>query len=414
VRAVAFVVVLALPAGADVELGGRPSLRLGAGYDDNLFLDAQATPNPTQIRADGIVDVAPRLLGWLDWRRHLFTLSADYLERVTLSSPGDLRDANVALAWHTPRWGPISLSLGARYEHWATTFYPEDTFDLGGVEAVARAQLHERVALEAFYRFAARYYPDPSRNGQLDDDHRAGGDLQVRAARWLRFNAGYTYLHIGSDSISAELDRHRAEISVEVTPIRQLAISVGYALAWEHLPNALVDVVQNGVNVTRVYAPRSDLVQWLDVALVARPLSWLELWARYQLVDSVVPGASGPVAASGTYHRNQVLAGVGVRWDFAGVFVSRRPLAPLARGTAVTFRHRAPPGRRVDLVGDWNGWAPQPLAEKPGGMYEATYTVPTGRHEYGFRVDGNAVEPLDAIAYVPDGFGGRSGVFTVE
>ena len=62
-RLAAVVVFLALPAGADVELGGRPSLQLSAGYDDNLFLDAQPSgPNPAQIRADAIFDVAPRLL----------------------------------------------------------------------------------------------------------------------------------------------------------------------------------------------------------------------------------------------------------------------------------------------------------------------------------------------------------------
>ena len=47
-------------------------------------------------------------------------------------------------------------------------------------------------------------------------------------------------------------------------------------------------------------------------------------------------------------------------------------------------------------------------------MYEATYTVPGGRHEYGVRVDGQNADPADAPAYVPDGFGGRSGVFNVD
>jgi hypothetical protein len=403
VRLAAVVVFLALPAGADVELGGRPSLHLSTGYDDNLFLDAQPSgPNPAQIRADAIFDVAPRLLGWLEARRHLLTLSVDYLERITPSN-GDLRDAGVALGWRTPSWGPIWFSLVGRYEHWTTTLYPEDTFDLGGVEAGARLRLHERVALQALYRFAGRAYSDPSRGGQLDLDQRAGGGLEVRAARWLRLNAAYTFLHIGSNNVSAELERHRVELSLEATPLDWLTVSAGYAVAPQHLPEALLERGMSGM--IRI-APRDDLLQWFDLVVTARPLPWLEVFARYSLLDSASSDKSG------NYRRNQVLAGAGVRWDF--VRLPRPPLAPSLKGSSVTFRHHAPPGHRVEIVGDWNGWSPQPLVEKSPGMYEATYTVPGGRHEYGVRVDGQNADPADAPAYVPDGFGGRSGVLNVE
>ena len=66
------------------------------------------------------------------------------------------------------------------------------------------------------------------------------------------------------------------------------------------------------------------------------------------------------------------------------------------------------------MVGDWTGWQPQPLAEKSAGMYEGTYIVPSGRHEYSYRMDGSPVDPADADAYVPDGLGGKSAVVTVE
>jgi hypothetical protein len=434
VRALALVVVVALPAGADTELGGRPALRLGAGYDDNLFLDAQPSgPDPAQIRSDAVFDVQPSLLGWIEARRHLFTLGVDYLERLTLQS-GDLRDANVGAGWVSPRWGPVSISFGGRYEHWATSFYPEDTFDLGGVEPGLRLQLHDRVAIDVQYRFAARHYSDPARLGQLDLDQRARGALWARLASWLRVEAGYTFVHIGSSDQGAELDRHRAELWLELTPLAWLSFSAAYAIAPQHLPSALLDHGMGG-GMSNRYAPRDDLVQWFDAVVVARPLRWLELSARYQLVDS------RSSQAPGNYRRNQVVASLGVRWDFTRQFVSPRPLLPSVgpsaaavlasaaavpasspsplpspepEGRAVTFRHRAPPGRRVELVGDWNGWQPQPLVESSAGMYEGTYIVAPGRHEYSFRVDGGPSEPADATAWVPDGFGGRSAVLTVE
>jgi len=334
VRALALLVVAALPAAADVELGGRPSLRLGAGYDDNLFLDAQPSgPNPAQIRSDAIFDVQPSLLGWLETRRHTLSLSADYLDRLTTSS-GDLRDANIGLGWISPRWRRISFSLGGRYEHWTTKLYPEDTFDLGGAEAGLRLWLHERVGLDAQYRFAARAYSDPLRLGQLDDDHRVRGALWVRPSRWLHVEAGYTYTHIHSTNDSASLDRHRVELSVAATPLPWLLLSAAYAIAPQHLPGWLHEPVgMSGMYINRT---RDDLVQWLDVSVTTRPVKWLELYARYQLVSS---SSTDP---SGEYRRNQVIAGAVVRWDFVHLV---RPLVPRVRGSVVTFRHRGPPGR---------------------------------------------------------------------
>jgi hypothetical protein len=403
--------MLALPAGADVELGGRPALRLSAGYDDNLFLDAQQS-GPAQIRADAIFDIEPRLFGWLESRRHLFTLDAQYLERLTLSN-GDLRDAGLALGWRSPRWGPIWFSLGGRYEHYATSAYPEDTFDLGGADAGVTLQLHRRVALEALYRFAARAYPDPLRNGQLDLDQRARGGLRVQAARWLQLEAAYTFVHIGSNNPQASLERHRIELSFEATPVPWLTIAASYAVAPQHLPSGDLGMTTGMGNMAPCpsdnYGPRDDLLQWFDSSVTARPLRWLELFARYQLLD-----AHSNNSLCADYHRNQVLAGVGVRWDFVGHFASRPFLPTIDKKRAVTFRHRAPPGRRVEIVGDWSGWSPQALEERSGGLYEGTYIVPPGRHEYSLRIDGQPAEPADAQAYVPDGFGGRSAVLDVR
>jgi Glycogen recognition site of AMP-activated protein kinase len=185
-----------------------------------------------------------------------------------------------------------------------------------------------------------------------------------------------------------------------VTPLRWLTLTAGYGVGRQHLPAALNPA---GTNT----APRDDVLQTCELTAAAQPLAWLELFARYSLVwsSSNMPG--------GQYHRNQVLVGAGARWDFVRLRTARAPLAPEVRGAGVTFHHRAPPGHRVAVIGDWNGWAPQPLDEV-GGVYSGTVVVPRGRHEYAFTVDGQVVSPPDAAALVADGFGGKNGVLTVE
>src|SRR6185437_2504200 len=77
---------------ADSRVALVPRLTLGAGYDDNLFLDANPSGAlPSQIRSDAIFDIEPSLRGELGAARHSFGLSLDYLERITPSN-GDLRD----------------------------------------------------------------------------------------------------------------------------------------------------------------------------------------------------------------------------------------------------------------------------------------------------------------------------------
>ncbi len=385
---------------ADVEVGARPELQLSVGYDDNLFLDAQpAGPNPAQIRADAIFDVEPRLTGWLLANRHQLTLTLDYLERATAST-GDLRDLGIAIGWRSPSLGPFSFFAGNRYEHWATWLYPEDTFDLGGVDAGVRVQIVDRVLVEAMYRFAARAYSDPSRNGQLDLEQRAHALVAARLVRWLKLEVAYGYTHIGSTVASAELDRHRVELALVATPTRWLSLAAGYGIGPQHLPAGLNPA---GTNT----APRDDLLQTFDTHISLQPLRWLELFVRYSYLISTsdMPG--------GQYHRNQFQTGVAARWDFVRQLKPRQAMEPAVRGQSVTFRHRAPPGHRVAVVGDWNGWTAQPMQENRG-LYEGTFTIPSGRHEYAFSVDGEVVSPADAPAYVPDGFGGRSGLLQVE
>jgi hypothetical protein len=336
------------------------------------------------------------VLGWLEARRHLLTLSADYLERVTLSH-GDLRDLLVSLGYTTPALGPVSLFVGGRYEHWGSYDFADDSFDLGGAEAGLRLSFAHRVEIEARYRFGARYYSDRALK-QLDFDHRARGSLELRATSWLSLGASYTYTNVASNEPTAPYQRHFAELRLVATPTSWLSMTAGYGIGPQHV-NMPFEPPGNSPAT-----PRDDRLQSFDLSITAWPLVWLEVFARYSYLISTSTDATGQ------YQRNQVLAGVGARWDFVHRVV---PLAPRVSPAGISFRHRAPPGKKVALVGDWNGWQPLPLDETSRGLYAGTYTVPKGRHEYAFTVDGEQVSPPDAAAFVPDGFGGKNGVLEV-
>jgi hypothetical protein len=398
---VTLLVVCAPAARADFADGVVPELRLGAGYDDNLFLDANPQgPLATQRRSDAIFDVAPRVLSWVGLGAHTLYLDLDYLERLTLQS-GELRDFNAKLGYRSSPLGPIRLRLLGLYEHYEATHYEDNTFDLGGGQLAIGAELGRIVRAEASYRADARVYSDPLRQGQRDTEQRAGLVLTARVTRWLSVEAGYGYLSVDSNNPAARLDRHRGELALALRPTRWLYLGASYALGGQWLPSAMT--------ATGALVPRSDVIHWVEAAAVARPLAWLELYVRYDLVSS------SSTEANGDYQRNQVVAGFTVLYELERRWHPTRPLEPTARGREITFRHRAAPGRHVSVVGDWNGWdaSAAPLTETRAGFYEGTYSVPVGRREYAISVDGQVERPADAAAYVPDGFGGANGVVDV-
>src|SRR5258706_1851786 len=134
-----------------------PELRLGAGYDDNLFLDFQQMGMPSQIRRDAIVDVAPRVSGRLDAGAHALTLTVDYLERITVANR-DLRDLGTRLEWRARLAAPMRLVVAAAYEHYEADLFPGNDFDLGAGDLGLRLQLGEHARLAALYRIAGRGY----------------------------------------------------------------------------------------------------------------------------------------------------------------------------------------------------------------------------------------------------------------
>jgi hypothetical protein len=398
-RAVAAMLIAwAGSARAEVRVGLVPELRLGGGYDDNLFLDADpARTVPSNLRADGIFDVAPRLVARLAAARHALVLSADYLERITLSN-GDLRDAGLRLDWASAPVGPLRFLVSGVYEHYEADRFPDNTFDLGGGEAGLRLTVGD-VRLQARYRAVGRSYSDPARAGQLDFEQHALGAFDVRLGSILTLGLGYGYLHLDSSNPSARLERHRGELLLSLRPVWWLLVGGGYSVGGQHLPH--------GALLSGVTAPRDEFLQTATATVVARPIGWLELFARYDWLEAT---SDTPL---GNYHRNQVLAGLAVFTSLERGWQRRLPAAPEVREHWVNFRYRGR-ARSVSVVGDWNGWDPSaaPLGASGDG-FAGRYALPPGRHEYAFAVDGTIVAPPDAPRYVDDGFGGRNGVIEV-
>lgn len=83
----------------------------------------------------------------------------------------------------------------------------------------------------------------------------------------------------------------------------------------------------------------------------------------------------------------------------------------------VRFVFVAPSAQNVSVVGDFNNWDRATTALTPtgdGGLWTAAVTLPPGRHEYAFIVDGTrwTADPLAPIT-IHDDFGTASSIVTV-
>lgn len=71
-------------------------------------------------------------------------------------------------------------------------------------------------------------------------------------------------------------------------------------------------------------------------------------------------------------------------------------------------------GGKAYLVGDFNGWRAAKPMQLEGGRYRQTLRLPPGGYAYACRTRGGGITaPLDAPAYVDDGFGGRNGYIRI-
>ena len=90
---------------------------------------------------------------------------------------------------------------------------------------------------------------------------------------------------------------------------------------------------------------------------------------------------------------------------------------PLANGKKqVMFKFIGDPGCEVCVAGSFNQWDPAAnlLKDNPhSGVYVAKLSIPSGRHEYKFVVNGQWCADPAAPDTVPDGYGSFNSVLFV-
>jgi 1,4-alpha-glucan branching enzyme len=80
-------------------------------------------------------------------------------------------------------------------------------------------------------------------------------------------------------------------------------------------------------------------------------------------------------------------------------------------GTVVEFRLVAKKAQSVAVAGSFNGWdAKKDLLKKDGDCWKARLTLPKGRHEYRFIVDGVWLNDPNAKEWVTNPYGGTNSI----
>jgi 1,4-alpha-glucan branching enzyme len=81
----------------------------------------------------------------------------------------------------------------------------------------------------------------------------------------------------------------------------------------------------------------------------------------------------------------------------------------------VQFRCSAAGAKSVTVVGTFNNWNPAvtPLRKARNGDWSATVSLPPGRYEYRFVVDGEWRDDTQAGEFVSNPHGGRNAVVSV-
>lgn len=143
-------------------------------------------------------------------------------------------------------------------------------------------------------------------------------------------------------------------------------------------------------------------------------MNWRNRWVFWGLVTTLLALISVPsvewVAALREY------ANFAEGWEPSPLRPTRTTFTPRdGRASQVSepvlkpveFKHRAPRAKSVELVGDFNAWAPGLLKmnRSASGVWSLVVPVQVGRHKYLFLVDGDP--QADPGAETTDGPEGR-------
>jgi hypothetical protein len=87
--------------------------------------------------------------------------------------------------------------------------------------------------------------------------------------------------------------------------------------------------------------------------------------------------------------------------------------AVVRQAGGVIIRFRQPGARHVDVIGDWNGWEPTPLAPSGDDTWHVTLPLGPGTYHFSLLVNGTPWTAPEGVPTVPDGMGGRVAVLIV-
>jgi 1,4-alpha-glucan branching enzyme len=100
----------------------------------------------------------------------------------------------------------------------------------------------------------------------------------------------------------------------------------------------------------------------------------------------------------------------------AAPVATRAAKAEKQNGKTVEFTFTNPNARSVSVAGTFNNWdfKQAPMQKGDGGAWKAKVSVPPGRHEYRFVVDGQWVSDPNAHESVQNAYGSTNSVISAK
>lgn len=456
----AIVVLLVSASSADAwpTLRLRPQVELGAGYDNNIYLDASGLPEQAADGAGAMVSVAPEIAtvltlpGAQQFVASYHALLQHFIAG-DVSGETTLRH-DAGLLYASPPVYRIKLIVGGAFGQL-----------IQRREAVGWRQLYGTVELRRpigrSLRASLAYHPiyadydaglvasEWAHEARVSGLWVVGGGLQLEASYGV--SVGRTEPDIYNSLRQVPI------ITAWWRPVDlPLELGAGYRATISRLSaqsDALTQVLQEAQMSTGSPGPgpggpgpgpgpdlepdpdpipdpepvldRTDILHGIEVYVRAWFWKSLFLHAKYELQI----GTTNDETLQ-SYSRHRVLAGIGGSLSFAygddtaprsrvssspvaasPVTSSREPLpSSLPLSTPLQLEIDASDARKVAVVGTFNGWDPNKhlLQRAEGGKWRGSFALPAGEHRYMLWIDGKVVSPPACESWENDGFGGKN------
>ncbi len=169
------------------------------------------------------------------------------------------------------------------------------------------------------------------------------------------------------------------------------AVDFTGSLGWRGVPSGsgLSNTAWGGVSVAVWFAPRAAFV----VGAGSYPSDLLQALPRGRYLSAAI----------------RLTRGRSMVWVRPS---PGRTLYTQERGGS-ELRFAVPGAAGVDVVGDWTGWQPVPLARAQDGRWILQVSLAPGVYRFNLVVDGKRWITPDEVGSVDDGFGGKISLFLV-